>query len=390
MNPTLQGVTISTTSPSIPQISPPHNSDPATFTIKEEFRPNSCPICKRCLTCPEGSLGVECKCLPQEVRWNRARLQNGFLDFRHKVIVANKPTGVMLIQWLRTKAGTRYNWGEEVTEVNICVRCNSHWMRFKKVANAHTVAECVTRLQAKYCGKCSLHPAGCYINGKRHVPLDSKLYHQWAQFVVNNQYSATEDFLPELFEVESGEATVPDMTGPTHMSDTPTTKRTEHSNGTPVQILPKKIKTEMTQSPSGGAHLTLRNSNLQIFSSEHSPSTTDNFQNLSYNSLSPCTTNQHTEGLATYMSNITTVSVRSNRKLYRPRVAITNTTTFATVLKFAIPTSPPSGLRIRVWNTDGNVEYMPNSLVIEAIKGVEHADLTVTLEPVEPVDFNDF
>ncbi|CAG8759577.1 12340_t:CDS:1, partial [Rhizophagus irregularis] len=49
-----------------------------------------------------------------------------------------------------------------------------------------------------------------------------------------------------------------------------------------------------------------------------------------------------------------------------------DTTTFATLISFAIKVQPPTGKQFVIRAADGALEYMPDDLVREVITGVEH------------------
>ena len=85
------------------------------------------------------------------------------------------------------------------------------------------------------------------------------------------------------------------------------------------------------------------------------------------------------------------VTVRSETKIYKHKVAISNTTTFSSLVNFAInnATAPPNK-RIIIRSADDLLEYIPNDLIREVIKGIEHTEIVVSLEDAEGVDFDSF
>ncbi|RGB25030.1 hypothetical protein C1646_772288 [Rhizophagus diaphanus] len=57
------------------------------------------------------------------------------------------------------------------------------------------------------------------------------------------------------------------------------------------------------------------------------------------------------------------VTVRSKTKVYKQKIAVANTTTFATLISFAIKVQPPTGKQFVIRAADGALEYMPDDLV---------------------------
>ncbi|CAG8638989.1 7326_t:CDS:2, partial [Paraglomus occultum] len=83
------------------------------------------------------------------------------------------------------------------------------------------------------------------------------------------------------------------------------------------------------------------------------------------------------------------ITVKSHTKIYKQKVAITDTTTFADVISFALK-SPPPGKQFVIFAADGSVEYMPTNVVRDVIVDVEHAEVLVSLENARDVDFGEF
>ncbi|CAG8721157.1 19942_t:CDS:2 [Rhizophagus irregularis] len=85
------------------------------------------------------------------------------------------------------------------------------------------------------------------------------------------------------------------------------------------------------------------------------------------------------------------VTVRSKTKVYKQKIAVADTTTFATLISFAIKVQPPTGKQFVIRAADGALEYMPDDLVREVITGVEHTEIIVCIEDVgPPVNFDYF
>ncbi|CAB5390442.1 hypothetical protein RhiirA5_396328 [Rhizophagus irregularis] len=85
------------------------------------------------------------------------------------------------------------------------------------------------------------------------------------------------------------------------------------------------------------------------------------------------------------------VTVRSKTKVYKQKIAVADTTTFTTLISFAIKVQPPTGKQFVIRAADGALEYMPDDLVREVITGVEHTEIIVCIEDVgPPVNFDYF
>ncbi|CAJ0847847.1 5886_t:CDS:2, partial [Entrophospora sp. SA101] len=75
------------------------------------------------------------------------------------------------------------------------------------------------------------------------------------------------------------------------------------------------------------------------------------------------------------------VTVRSKKKVYKQKVAVSDTTTFSSVVTFAINNaSAPPNKQFVIRSADSSLEYIPNDLIREVISGVEHTDIVVSLE----------
>ena len=84
------------------------------------------------------------------------------------------------------------------------------------------------------------------------------------------------------------------------------------------------------------------------------------------------------------------ITVKSRTKTYKQKVAVTDTTTFASVISFAINAAPPHGKQFVIFAADGSLEYIPTDLVRDVIVDVEHAEVLVSLENARDVDFDEF
>ncbi|CAI2177867.1 7066_t:CDS:2 [Funneliformis geosporum] len=84
------------------------------------------------------------------------------------------------------------------------------------------------------------------------------------------------------------------------------------------------------------------------------------------------------------------VTVRSKAKIYKQKIAVSDTTTFSSLLSFAIKVPPPVGKQFVIRAADGVLEYMPDDLVREVITGIEHTEIIICLEDAGPVNFDYF
>ncbi|CAG8551712.1 29103_t:CDS:2 [Gigaspora margarita] len=84
------------------------------------------------------------------------------------------------------------------------------------------------------------------------------------------------------------------------------------------------------------------------------------------------------------------VTIRSPNRVYKQNVAITDKTTFASLLSFAIKRPPPPGKQFVLQSSDGELEYMPEDPVRKVIHGVLHADVIVKMEDIREIDFTQF
>ncbi|CAG8522778.1 4440_t:CDS:2 [Acaulospora colombiana] len=84
------------------------------------------------------------------------------------------------------------------------------------------------------------------------------------------------------------------------------------------------------------------------------------------------------------------VTVRSPNRIYKQNIAITDKTTFSSLLSFAIKKQPPPGKQFVLQSADGELEYMPEDPVRNVIHGTIHADVVVKVEDIREVDFNQF
>src|SRR6185369_4182768 len=71
------------------------------------------------------------------------------------------------------------------------------------------------------------------------------------------------------------------------------------------------------------------------------------------------------------------VTVKSKTKTYKHKVAVSDTTTFSSLIKFAINATAPPGKQFVIRSADDLLEYIPNDLIREVITGVEHAEIVV-------------
>nr|CAG8549487.1 7576_t:CDS:2 [Entrophospora candida] len=84
------------------------------------------------------------------------------------------------------------------------------------------------------------------------------------------------------------------------------------------------------------------------------------------------------------------VTIRSPNRTYKQNIAITDKTTFSSLLAFAIKKPPPPGKQFVLQSADGELEYMPEDPVRKVIHGTLHADVVVKMEDINEVDFTKF
>ncbi|CAG8528206.1 1140_t:CDS:2 [Rhizophagus irregularis] len=76
--------------------------------------------------------------------------------------------------------------------------------------------------------------------------------------------------------------------------------------------------------------------------------------------------------------------------VYKQNIAVTDKTTFSSLLSFAIKKTPPPGKQFVLQSEDGELEYMPEDPVRKVIFGTIHADVVVKMEDIREVDFSQF
>ncbi|CAG8517118.1 1306_t:CDS:2 [Funneliformis caledonium] len=84
------------------------------------------------------------------------------------------------------------------------------------------------------------------------------------------------------------------------------------------------------------------------------------------------------------------VTVRSKARIYKQKIAVSDTTTFTSLISFAIKVPPPVGKQFVIRAADGVLEYMPGDFVREVITGIEHTEILICLEDAGPVNFDYF
>ncbi|CAG8462167.1 14274_t:CDS:2 [Cetraspora pellucida] len=84
------------------------------------------------------------------------------------------------------------------------------------------------------------------------------------------------------------------------------------------------------------------------------------------------------------------VTIRSKKTVYKQKIAVSDATTFASLIAFAIKATPPAGKQFVIRASDGALEYVPSDIVRDVIVGVEHIDLIVTVEDIKQIDFDCF
>jgi hypothetical protein len=77
--------------------------------------------------------------------------------------------------------------------------------------------------------------------------------------------------------------------------------------------------------------------------------------------------------------------------VYKQKIAVSDNTTFSSLISFAIKVSPPAGKQFVIRAADEALEYMPEDVVREVITGIEHTEIIVSIEDVgPPVNFDCF
>src|SRR6185369_17131062 len=84
------------------------------------------------------------------------------------------------------------------------------------------------------------------------------------------------------------------------------------------------------------------------------------------------------------------VTVRSKTKTYKHKVAVSDTTTFSSLIKFAINATEPPNKKFVIRSADNLLEYIPDDLVRKVTTGVEYTEIVVSLEDTEVVYFGYF
>ncbi|CAG8504808.1 3201_t:CDS:2 [Funneliformis caledonium] len=84
------------------------------------------------------------------------------------------------------------------------------------------------------------------------------------------------------------------------------------------------------------------------------------------------------------------VTIRSPTRIYKQNIAVSDKTTFSSLLSFAIKKPAPQGKQFVLQSADGELEYMPEDPVRKVIYGSLHADVIVKMEDVREVDFAQF
>ncbi|CAG8621221.1 6226_t:CDS:1, partial [Diversispora eburnea] len=82
-------------------------------------------------------------------------------------------------------------------------------------------------------------------------------------------------------------------------------------------------------------------------------------------------------------------TIRSPSRIYKKKIAVTDNTTFSSLISFAIKKSLPPGKQFVIRAPDG-LEYIPDDFVRTVITGVEHAEIILTIEDIGPIDFDCF
>ncbi|KAG9292160.1 hypothetical protein G9A89_005304 [Geosiphon pyriformis] len=78
--------------------------------------------------------------------------------------------------------------------------------------------------------------------------------------------------------------------------------------------------------------------------------------------------------LSPTFQQVKAVTIRSPSKVYKANIAVTDSTTFDSLLKFAIGKRPPAGKQFVLQSADGELEYMPEDPVRKVIFGTGHAE----------------
>ncbi|ORX97423.1 hypothetical protein K493DRAFT_350079 [Basidiobolus meristosporus CBS 931.73] len=343
--------------PSFPEF---ENNDQYMIQKRLPMRPNICVICLTCLTC-SGKYGSElCTCEPTEIQWNIKKI--GYkVDFRRKSVSSSNEA---FLTWLRANRSARLMWSERYKEVKICTGCNSACWRWMKMYKGNETSG----------QNPSQEPAG--VSSRAAAPFSPKL-------------GTSEDEKPPQEHVNIPESSPISPKSPQRPRPEVKTELTPNQPQVPTTftspISPLNTVLRATHSP-------------PIQSTKTPPRPADDPPHLaakrSRKEHPPYIREREREKVEEAPLGpsilLKTVTVRSRKKIYKEKIAISPTTTFESVLKYAIPISPPEGKRFVMKDIDKQIEYVPDDFIAEAIPGVEHIDIYVYIEKIPDVQLDDF
>ncbi|KAK9674779.1 hypothetical protein K7432_016891 [Basidiobolus ranarum] len=349
------------------------NNDQYMIQKRLPMRPNICVICLTCLTC-SGKYGSElCTCLPTEIQWNIKK--DGYkVDFRRKSVSSSNET---FLTWLRANRSARLRWSEPYEEVKICTGCNSACWRWMKIIILFYLVLVYRGNEVSVQSSPQEPPKTSSILS---TPFSPKL-------------GTSEDEKPPQVSVNFDK--------PESSPISPRSPQGIHSEIKTEVTIPQPQATVAFVPPKSPVNNLTPNHRTNELPNEspNSPGVLPRPSELEHQVIAKRSRRE----LPTYIRErgkedsplstpilLKTVTIRTSKKIYKDRIAISPTTTFESVLKYAIPISPPEGKRFVMKNVDKQIEYVPDDFIAEAIPGVEHIDIYVYLERIPEVQLDDF
>jgi hypothetical protein len=106
------------------------------------YRPNSCPICLKCIECNE-FYGSSCACESREIYWNK-KSEGYCVDFRHKALIdtpQNKKLKLdpIFVIWFFENISSQIEILENQNDVNVCHKCVNKFDYFKSLYQSYQI-----------------------------------------------------------------------------------------------------------------------------------------------------------------------------------------------------------------------------------------------------------